>query len=553
MEIFVWKSGACLAIFYAFYKIFIEAENVHLFKRFYLLGSLVISFLIPLITFTEYKEVPSIEGSYSMLHSSAYGATAVPLEVDYLSIVLWALYILGTVYFGSKLYRKLMLMVQQIRSNPHLKKKNIIHVLMAKTVIPHTFLHYIFLSKKAYDSQEIPMAVLNHERAHAEQLHTLDLLFLELLKVLLWFNPFVHLIQKSIKLNHEFLADRAVLQNGTKLKDYQEILLAYSSHANQPALANYINYSSFKKRFTVMKTNTSRKRKLLLSSLLLPLLALLVVGFSETQTIYQKVDNPSSATAEQVAKYNSMANFWNQRFEETQPERAMPLSELNTLEKLYNSMSDAQKEAAVPFPVCNPVGKMITLWIHGYNVKLNNETVSLAEFANAMDRLTSQWSTADFENSTIQIQISDTKSDFIKKLEKEYQKTKLYAHRKDKLVPPPPPPPPAPEAPTTASTVPNTKGTPDAPTPPPAPEPDGKLPRMGVMLINLPVVGPTPDLTNPNELIEYVDELGLPFYHDMKKISKKEALEIARKHTLEIQWQPHADDGEPMMLFTNGC
>ena len=89
--------------------------------------------------------------------------------------------------------------------------------------------------------------------------------------------------------------------------------------------------------------------------------------------------------------------------------------------------------------------------------------------------------------------------------------------------------------------------------PPPAPEPNGKLPRMGVMIINLPVVGPKPDLSDPNELIEYIDELGLPFYHDMKKISKKEALEIARKHTLEIQWQPHADEGEPMMIFSNGC
>lgn len=306
-----------------------------------------------------------------------------------------------------------------------------------------------------------------------------------------------------------------------------------------------------------MKKSTSRRRKLLLSSFVLPLVALLVFGFSETKTVYQQVDGPSQATTEQVAQYNTMANFWNQRFEETHPERNMPLSELSTLENLYNSMSDAQKEVASPFPVCNPIGKMVSVWIRGFNVKLNNKTVSLVEFANAMDRITSQWTEADYENSTIQIQISDSKPDFIKNLEEEYQKTQLYAHRKDKLVPPPPPAPKAPKAVRgvpDAPPVPDAKGnTPNPPPPPPAPEVDGKLPRMGVMIINLPTVGPQPDLSNPNELIEYIDELGLPFYHDMKKITKKEALEIARKHTLEIQWQPHADEGEPMLLFTNGC
>lgn len=73
------------------------------------------------------------------------------------------------------------------------------------------------------------------------------------------------------------------------------------------------------------------------------------------------------------------------------------------------------------------------------------------------------------------------------------------------------------------------------------------------MLLNIPKVGPVPDLTNPVELINYIDELGVPFYLDMKKISKEEALEIVKKNTLEVTWRPHADDGEPKMLFSNGC
>ncbi len=553
MEVFVWKSALCLALLFTFYKVFLERENLHQFKRFYLLGSIITAFVIPMITFTQYIEITAVTTYSSGLRSSVSTPIDTPSFEAYITPALWTFYLIGVAFFGFKLYRNLSFIMRQIRNNPHLKKKNVIHVLLGRTIVPHTFLHFIFLNKKAYESHEIPSAVLDHEAAHAQQLHTLDLLFLEILKVFFWFNPLLHWFQKSIKLNHEFLADQAVLQKGTQPQEYQEMLLAYSSHGHQPVLANYINYSSIKKRFTVMKRTTSRRQKLLLSSLILPLVALLIVGFSETQTVYKKVDGPAKATPEQVAQYNSMADFWNQRFEETHPERAMPLSELSTLENLYNTMSDAQKEVASPFPVCNPAGKMIMLWVHGYNVKLNNETVSLVEFASAMDRITANWSASDYENSSMQIQISNSKSDFMDKLEKEYLKTQLYAHRKNKLIPPPPPPPPAPEAPSGVPAVSETKSVPDVPAPPPAPEPDGKLPRMGVMIINLPVVGPQPDLSNPNELIEYIDELGIPFYRDMKKISKKEALEIARKHTLEIQWQPHADDGGPMLIFSNGC
>ena len=296
-----------------------------------------------------------------------------------------------------------------------------------------------------------------------------------------------------------------------------------------------------------MKTRTSPRRKALKLVILIPLLAVLIYGFSSTEKVVRYAPSEQQkATPDQVSQYNSMAKFWNQRFAETAPERSMPLSELSTLETLYNTMSESQRENANPFPVCNPAGKMISLWIQGFNIKLNNETVSLAEFASTINRITANWSIEDFENSSMQIKVGDSKSEFMKKLENEYQKTKLYKVKKNKLIPPPPPAPPAPPAPSA------NKKVPEAPAPPPVPE-DGGLPRMGVMIINLPSVGPNPDLSNPKELIEYIDELGLPFYHDMKKITKKEALEIALKHRLEIQWQPHADEGEPMMIFTNGC
>ena len=92
------------------------------------------------------------------------------------------------------------------------------------------------------------------------------MLFIELLNVIFWFNPLFYYLKKSIKLNHEFLADRAVLNKGVSLTAYQEILLAFSSNPNEPQLANAINYSSIKKRLIIMKTNTSKKNHLVKKS-----------------------------------------------------------------------------------------------------------------------------------------------------------------------------------------------------------------------------------------------------------------------------------------------
>jgi len=139
--------------------------------------------------------------------------------------------------------------------------------------------------------------VILHEQTHATQKHSLDILFIELLQIVFWFNPFLYFIKHSIKLNHEFLADRAVLNKGIATSTYQNILLAFSSNAHTPPLANSINYSStrlielftkqsfgqVKKRFTIMKTHTSKRAVWLRTLLLLPLITLVLYGFSNRE------------------------------------------------------------------------------------------------------------------------------------------------------------------------------------------------------------------------------------------------------------------------------
>ncbi|WP_418512366.1 M56 family metallopeptidase [Corallibacter sp.] len=290
---YLLKFSACLAVFMLFYKFFLEKESFHKFKRGYLLVILMISAIIPLITFITYVEIASIE--IPAYNSEIATPPYVPEHMlegpaKLWSIILWSIYLIGVLVFTIRFGMNLSNILKRIKHNPKFKNHSVIHVLLNDLVHPHTFLNYIFLNKSKYEAHEIPEEVLLHEETHAKQKHALDILFIEILQILFWFNPLIYFIKKDIKLNHEFLADQAVLNHGFELKNYQNTLLAFSSNATEPQLANAINYSSIKKRFTVMKTHTSKHIIWVRSLVLLPLLATLIYSFSTTKEV-EKISN----------------------------------------------------------------------------------------------------------------------------------------------------------------------------------------------------------------------------------------------------------------------
>lgn len=373
MLFYLLKSAACLAIFMVFYKYILEKENMHVFKRYYLLGALVLAFTIPLVTFKEYIEVIATPGTTEVTVHYAENAPQTN-QTNYLPIILWSIYGLGVVVFGTKFLLNLFQIIFKINRNPKKKSNHIVHVLLSDMITPHTFFKYIFLNKQKFVNKEIPQEVFWHEEAHAIQKHSIDVLFVELLQVIFWFNPIIYFTKHSIKLNHEFLADRAVLNKGVNATNYQHILLAFSSNATAPIeMANAINYSSIhlkvfgkqitflntfgqvKKRFTVMKTHTTKQKVWLKSLVLLPLLALTLYGFSEKKEIVKEVylqdaskeTHQKKATPEEIAEYNKLAKHYN-----NQPDnnRVIKLKDMTRIKVLYDKMSKEQKANAEPLP-----------------------------------------------------------------------------------------------------------------------------------------------------------------------------------------------------------
>jgi len=263
MLIYILKFSACLAVFMVFYKLFLEKENMHLFKRFYLIFVIIIALGIPFITFTQYIEA-SPEIQPQILNNISVDTNT---QTNYWPTVLWSIYGLGVIVFGILFLKNLIQILFKINRNTKVKSRNYTNVLLRNLVIPHTFFNYIFLNKHKFETKQIPKEVLLHEETHALQKHSFDVLFIEILQVIFWFNPLLFFIKKDIKLNHEFLADQAVLNNGFDTSAYQNTLLAFSSpdsyrDAKTHQLANAINYSLIKKTIYSYENTNIKKRNL---------------------------------------------------------------------------------------------------------------------------------------------------------------------------------------------------------------------------------------------------------------------------------------------------
>ncbi|WP_179349965.1 M56 family metallopeptidase [Winogradskyella pacifica] len=365
METYLLKFSACLCVFWLVYVLFLERQNMHRFKRFYLLSVLILAFVIPTLTITEYVEPVSATFEtapvYFPMELALEQATIEEVPFFNLETTLWLIYGFGVLLFASRFIINLIKMQRRISKNNNIKKRSFIYVLLHENTIPHSFFRYIFFNKTRYESDNIPKEVLLHEETHARQLHSLDIIILELLQIVFWFHPLIYILKHHVKLNHEFLADQAVLEQGTDTKVYQHILLQFSSNTQNHQLSSAINYSSIKKRFTVMKTQTSKTRIWLSTVLVLPIIAILFYSFAErVEVVQEKLQNNSpliqqNITEKQIEAYNIWAKELT--LEQTLAEEKNqnhPIVKKKTLEKyvsIYRGMSENQKQNAQPFPV----------------------------------------------------------------------------------------------------------------------------------------------------------------------------------------------------------
>ncbi|PHQ30026.1 M56 family metallopeptidase [Leeuwenhoekiella nanhaiensis] len=287
MTAYLIKSILCLLVLWGFYKIALEQTAAHHFKRIYLLGSLILALALPLITLSYTVEVePQTVVTESVVFEPAVFtetpvAEPVAEPTNWLLVGLGIVYVAGVLLFGFRFLRNLIRLRHKITCNEKVEAKTHINVLLAGKVIPHSFLKFIFLPKTEFKTNSIAPEILAHEQAHVTQKHTWDILAVEFLQVIFWFNPLLVFLKRSIALNHEFLADRAALAQNTTTENYTNLLFTYSGGAHHTALSSPINYSLTKKRILMLSKTRSVKKMLLRLVLFVPVLALCFYCFNQ--------------------------------------------------------------------------------------------------------------------------------------------------------------------------------------------------------------------------------------------------------------------------------
>ncbi|HKJ49410.1 MAG TPA: M56 family metallopeptidase [Christiangramia sp.] len=382
-----------------------EGESFHRIKRIYLLLSLAISIVLPLITISYEVETPVEEVGETILYSAQKaepGVSTISFWKENLPNILLLIYSIGFVIFGLRFYRNLKTLISEAKKNDKLHDLPYIYVLLSKKLDPHSFLQYIFLNKEDFRNHNISGAVMEHEKAHVDQKHSLDLLFVELLHVIFWFNPVFIYIKRSVRLNHEFLADSSVIKKNYNPLDYSNILFQYSSGHHHNSLSSPISHSSIKKRIIMITKSFSLRRLILRSVVFLPVLGGCVYLFNE----------------DIVAKPNYIKSVANN-----------PVT-------LVDDLQDR---------------KTISIKVVEDNIWLNQKEVGLDNFKDALDKLTDSWSKEEMKRPLFKIDFQNSTTDFIESLNEEYRKTKLSKTSETEFfapspvapgstVPPPPPP-----------------------------------------------------------------------------------------------------------------
>jgi N-acetylmuramoyl-L-alanine amidase len=403
MTDFLTTSFICLLVFLGFYHLVLEKEKMHKFNRFYLLFSLLISLTIPFLNFEIIKIIPVIENievqqTISITSSIPNTETVIQLQesIDYKPYILWSLYGLITLVLLLRFIKNCLKLILKSKSNPIVKFQNANLVLVEEKIIPHTFLNSIFINSDDYKNRKIENELYTHELVHVNQKHSIDVLFIETLKTIFWFNPLFYFYKKAIQLNHEFLADEEVVKSCDNIRFYQNLLLQ-KNNINQVFLTSNLNYQITKKRLIMMTKNTSKTLATLKKTAIIPILCGMIYFFcieivaqEKTTTIKpEKSEGQIIASATTKTEKNNKINddeyFKGVRFKYYENKNGKLI-----FDKKYEELTESEKKEIEvslilgkqkPFEKKSPSqkelndfknSKKFAIWINGKNVP-NNE------------------------------------------------------------------------------------------------------------------------------------------------------------------------------------
>jgi bla regulator protein BlaR1 len=239
MSEFLIESSICLACFYGFYWLFLKGEKLLSLNRYYLLITVLASLLIPLLSFESPLALPFVIEVFTAKSNGTAQLQAIDSSVTaYQFISMESIYWLGLAISVGLLLVKLYLVKRKVGKWLSFQNNHIEIVEIAGNDA-YSFLSTIFIGEELNQNRNLKDQIIQHELAHIEGRHTVDLLLFELLKCAYWFNPFSYCYAKSIRIQHEYIADNYALQRSDP-KCYERSLVQFTlSKVNSSLISSF--------------------------------------------------------------------------------------------------------------------------------------------------------------------------------------------------------------------------------------------------------------------------------------------------------------------------
>jgi beta-lactamase regulating signal transducer with metallopeptidase domain len=256
---YLLEANLYLCVFYAGYCLFLNKETHYTLNRVYLLLSCVVSFVLPLMQIGWLKPVEAATKTVVIIPQTGYQTTVQKLAVQptltFHDILIYA-YLLGIIILTTVLFIRLYQLAKLTKTTKTLvdDKYKLINIEGSNTAF--SFFNYLFIGTKT----EANNIIIRHELVHIRQKHSADIVFLELIKIINWFNPLIYLLQISLKTVHEYIADEQTAAQESDALSYSSFLVSNAYGLNGSPLAHsFFNYNLLKKRIIMLNQKRSGK------------------------------------------------------------------------------------------------------------------------------------------------------------------------------------------------------------------------------------------------------------------------------------------------------
>lgn len=326
------KVAVLLALFYMFYRLLLSRETLHRFNRIVLLATAALSFVLPFCVITIRKVVMLPAQSGNAEAPSAAVAELAETASPVWHTVLFVIFIAGAAISLGCTIVSILRVRQIVRRGEMIDRQGSGQLVVTdEQTAPFSWMKYIVLSREDYESGYDQ--ILTHERAHIALGHSFDLLFVDIVTALQWFNPAIWMLKTDLRALHEYEADDAVLRSGANIKEYQYLLIKKAVGKSGYSVANSFNHSTLKNRITMMSNKKSSRLSAWKALYVFPLVGISLAASAETKFDYRYEEQ--SAAQQDSVKVVSSFNVKGSINLEDLPKIVVEVSDLEENKPLY--------------------------------------------------------------------------------------------------------------------------------------------------------------------------------------------------------------------------